>query len=209
MSFTPSDAGFMARAIELAKRGLYTTDPNPRVGCVIVQQDEIVGEGWHQRAGAPHAEIIALQAAGDKAKGATVYLTLEPCCHEGKTPPCTEALIQAGVATVIAADEDNNPQVAGQGLQQLQAAGIKTQVGLLADAAITLACPGPAPLWPGDIPGEPLAPRPTGDAIFNYASSMLGSPVVTLPMMAVDGLPRALSTRLAVAGATWCSGSLA
>ncbi len=126
----------MARAIELAKHGIYTTDPNPRVGCVIVQGEDIVGEGWHERAGESHAEIHALKAAGDRAKGAAVYLTLEPCCHVGKTPPCTDALIAAKVAEIVVAMTDPNPQVAGQGLKQLQDAAIMTRTGLMeAEAA--------------------------------------------------------------------------
>ena len=126
-----ADQRFMARAIQLAQRGLYTTDPNPRVGCVLVKNGEVVGEGWHQRAGKAHAEINALNAAGAQAKDATAYITLEPCCHHGRTPPCSEALIAAGVSRVVAAMEDPNPQVAGQGLAQLQQAGIETRSGVL------------------------------------------------------------------------------
>jgi diaminohydroxyphosphoribosylaminopyrimidine deaminase/5-amino-6-(5-phosphoribosylamino)uracil reductase len=125
------DHRFMARALQLAERGLFSTDPNPRVGCVLVKGNEIVGEGWHQRAGEPHAEINALNVAGDQAKGATAYITLEPCCHHGRTPPCTEALIAAGVSRVVVAMEDPNPQVAGQGLAQLQKAGIETHSGVM------------------------------------------------------------------------------
>jgi len=121
----------MARAIRLAWRGLYTTHPNPRVGCVLVRDDEIVGEGWHRRAGEPHAERLALAAAGEKARGATAYVTLEPCCHHGRTPPCTQGLIEAGVKRVAVAMEDPNPLVAGKGLKQLQASGIDVSVGLL------------------------------------------------------------------------------
>lgn len=131
MSFTATDARHMARALELARRGLYTTDPNPRVGCVVVQDEKIVGEGFHERAGQPHAEINALRAAGDRARGATVYLTLEPCCHHGKTPPCTDALIAAGVARVVAAMQDPNPRVAGQGFAALTQARIKSESGLM------------------------------------------------------------------------------
>ncbi len=138
MGFTSEDYRYMARALQLAERGLYTTDPNPRVGCVIVKDGEIVGEGWHLRAGEPHAEIHALQAAGGKAKGATVYLTLEPCCHHGKTPPCSSALIEAGVACVIAAMEDPHSRVAGQGLQQCRDAGIEVRTGLLQTQARAL-----------------------------------------------------------------------
>jgi len=130
-----ADRRFMARALQLAERGLFTTDPNPRVGCVLVKNNKIVGEGWHQRAGEPHAEINALRAAGrlakNEAKGATAYITLEPCCHHGRTPPCSEALIAAGVSRVVVAMKDPNPQVAGQGLAQLQQAGIETHSGVL------------------------------------------------------------------------------
>jgi diaminohydroxyphosphoribosylaminopyrimidine deaminase/5-amino-6-(5-phosphoribosylamino)uracil reductase len=125
----------MARALRLAERGLLTTDPNPRVGCVLVKEDRIVGEGWHERSGEPHAEIHALQQAGEQAAGATAYVTLEPCCHQGRTPPCTEALIAAGVARVVAAMEDPNPQVAGKGLSVLQQAGIDIRSGVLAAEA--------------------------------------------------------------------------
>lgn len=127
-----TDHIYMARALRLAERGLLTTDPNPRVGCVLVKQGELVGEGWHERAGEPHAEIHALQQAGMQAAGATAYVTMEPCCHQGRTPPCTEALITAGVARVVAALEDPNPQVAGKGLAALQQAGIDTRSGVLA-----------------------------------------------------------------------------
>lgn len=122
---------YMARALRLAEQGLCTTHPNPRVGCVLVRDNEIVGEGWHRAAGEPHAEIHALRAAGERARGATAYVTLEPCCHHGRTPPCSHALIEAGVAKVVAAQEDPNPQVAGQGLRQLAAAGIETASGVL------------------------------------------------------------------------------
>lgn len=128
----------MARAMRLARLGLRTTHPNPRVGCVVVADGEVVGEGWHEKAGAPHAEIIALNQAGDRARGATVYLNLEPCCHQGRTPPCTNALIDAGVVRVVAAMEDPNPQVEGGGVQHLRAAGIDVDVGLMQSAAVTL-----------------------------------------------------------------------
>ena len=136
--FTPEDASFMARAIELAGRGLYTTDPNPRVGCVIVKDRQIIGEGWHQQAGEAHAEVLALQAAGANARGATVFVSLEPCSHHGRTPPCSQALIEAGVDRVVAAMEDPNPRVAGSGLRQLRQAGIVTDCGLLGSAAEAL-----------------------------------------------------------------------
>jgi diaminohydroxyphosphoribosylaminopyrimidine deaminase/5-amino-6-(5-phosphoribosylamino)uracil reductase len=129
------DNRYMAHALRLAERGLYTTDPNPRVGCVLVKADRVVGEGWHERTGEPHAEVHALQEAGAQAAGATAYVTLEPCCHQGRTPPCTEALIAAGVARVVAAMEDPNPHVAGKGLSALRAAGIDTRSGVLAAEA--------------------------------------------------------------------------
>ncbi len=119
----------MARALELAERGLYTTTPNPRVGCVIVRDGAVVGEGWHERAGGPHAEIVALQAAGGRARGATAYVTLEPCHHHGRTPPCDEALIAAGVARVVAAMHDPDPRTAGQGMARLQQAAVKVEMG--------------------------------------------------------------------------------
>jgi diaminohydroxyphosphoribosylaminopyrimidine deaminase/5-amino-6-(5-phosphoribosylamino)uracil reductase len=125
------DAHYMARALELARRGHYTTHPNPRVGCVIVRDGQIVGEGWHIRAGEPHAEVHALRAAGKNARGATAYVTLEPCSHHGRTPPCADALISAGVARVVAAMQDPNPEVAGRGLQRLAQAGIATESGVL------------------------------------------------------------------------------
>ncbi|MEN8214032.1 MAG: bifunctional diaminohydroxyphosphoribosylaminopyrimidine deaminase/5-amino-6-(5-phosphoribosylamino)uracil reductase RibD [Pseudomonadota bacterium] len=121
----------MARALQLAERGLYTTDPNPRVGCVLVRDNKIVGEGWHRRAGLPHAEKVALANAGDNAGGSTAYVTLEPCCHHGRTPPCSDALIAAGVARVVVAMRDPNTLVAGKGLEQLRAAGILVENGLL------------------------------------------------------------------------------
>jgi len=120
----------MARALQLARQGLYTTDPNPRVGCVLVKDGEIIGEGWHQRAGLSHAEVEALNNAPD-AQGATAYVTLEPCSHFGRTPPCCDALINAGVSRVVVAMQDPNPLVAGQGLQKLRAAGIDVVCGVL------------------------------------------------------------------------------
>ncbi len=125
----------MARALALAARGLESTSPNPRVGCVMVQDGDIVGEGWHRRAGEAHAEIRALAAAGERARGATAYVTLEPCSHFGRTPPCADALIEAGVARVVAAMQDPNPLVAGRGLERLRAAGVATASGLLEDEA--------------------------------------------------------------------------
>ena len=135
MTFSAVDHGMMARALQLAERGLWTTSPNPRVGCVLVREGEIVGEGWHERAGEPHAEVHALRAAGELARGATAYVTLEPCSHHGRTPPCAEALIGAGVSRVVAAMRDPNPLVAGNGLAMLQAAGIETACGLLENEA--------------------------------------------------------------------------
>jgi diaminohydroxyphosphoribosylaminopyrimidine deaminase/5-amino-6-(5-phosphoribosylamino)uracil reductase len=137
-SFSADDHRFMARALRLAERGLWTTRPNPRVGCVIVRDGEVVGEGAHQRAGEAHAEVQAVAAAGARARGATAYVTLEPCCHHGRTPPCADALIAAGVGRVVAAMQDPNPRVAGQGLARLQAAGMVAAVGLLAAEAEAL-----------------------------------------------------------------------
>ena len=135
MSIPADDYRLMARALQLAERGLWTTSPNPRVGCVLVRDAQIVGEGWHEKAGEAHAEVNALRAAGDKANGATAYVTLEPCSHYGRTPPCAEALIAAGVSRVVAAMSDPNPLVAGKGMALLQAAGIETASGLLENEA--------------------------------------------------------------------------
>ncbi len=129
------DAFYMARALELARKGVYSTHPNPRVGCVIVRDGEIVGEGWHVRAGEPHAEVHALRQAGEKARGATAYVTLEPCSHHGRTPPCADALVNAGVGRVVAAMQDPNPDVAGRGLLRLMSAGIAVQSGVLESEA--------------------------------------------------------------------------
>ncbi len=126
------DEYYMAHALRLAYRGLYTTDPNPRVGCVLVKAGRIVGEGWHRQAGGPHAEVEALRQAGEQARGADCYVTLEPCCHHGRTPPCTESLIDAGIRKVVAAMSDPNPQVAGKGLARLQQADIEVRCGILA-----------------------------------------------------------------------------
>ena len=135
---TVLDAHYMARAIELARKGLYTTHPNPRVGCVIVRDGQVVGEGWHVRAGEPHAEVHALRAAGELARGATAYVTLEPCSHHGRTPPCAEGLVTAGVARVVAAMQDPNPEVAGRGLKRLTDAGIDVRCGVLETQARAL-----------------------------------------------------------------------
>ncbi|WP_165678299.1 bifunctional diaminohydroxyphosphoribosylaminopyrimidine deaminase/5-amino-6-(5-phosphoribosylamino)uracil reductase RibD [Metapseudomonas otitidis] len=135
---TASDQAFMARALELARKGLYSTHPNPRVGCVIVRDGQVVGEGWHARAGEPHAEVHALRQAGERARGATAYVTLEPCSHHGRTPPCADALVNAGIARVVAAMQDPNPQVAGRGLLRLMDAGIAVQSGVLESEARAL-----------------------------------------------------------------------
>jgi diaminohydroxyphosphoribosylaminopyrimidine deaminase/5-amino-6-(5-phosphoribosylamino)uracil reductase len=133
--FTPADSQWMAHALRLAERGLYSTSPNPRVGCVLVKEGTLIAEGWHERAGEPHAEVHALRTAGSKAHGATAYVTLEPCSHHGRTPPCADALIEAGVARVVAAMRDPNPLVSGQGLHRLRAAGIDVESGLMETAA--------------------------------------------------------------------------
>jgi len=125
----------MAHALRLAERGLYTTQPNPRVGCVIARGETVLGTGWHPRAGEPHAEVFALREAGDAARGATAYVTLEPCAHHGRTPPCADALIAAGVARVVIAHEDPFDKVDGAGIEKLRAAGIGVQIGLMRDAA--------------------------------------------------------------------------
>ena len=135
MSFSANDHAMMARALRLAEQGLFTTSPNPRVGCVIAHDGHVVGEGFHARAGEPHAEVFALREAGDKARGATAYVTLEPCAHTGRTPPCAEALVAAGIARVVAATTDPFPKVDGRGHAALQAAGIVVEAGLLRDAA--------------------------------------------------------------------------
>lgn len=130
--FSKMDFEFMAKAIQLAKLGQYTTPPNPTVGCLIANaKGQVLGQGWHQKAGTGHAEVFALEQAGDKAKGATAYVTLEPCSHFGKTPPCADALIKAGIARVVVAMVDPNPIVSGSGLEKLNAAGIHVEQGLL------------------------------------------------------------------------------
>jgi len=128
---TPDDREHMAHALRLAERGLYTTTPNPRVGCVLVRDNVVIGEGWHARAGEAHAEVVALRAAGEAARGSTAYVSLEPCSHHGRTPPCADALIAAGVRRVVAAVSDPNPRVAGGGLAKLRAAGIEVECGVL------------------------------------------------------------------------------
>ena len=129
------DRAHMVRALELAALGLYTTDPNPRVGCVVANADSVLGEGWHVRAGEPHAEVLALRAAGPQARGASLYVTLEPCSHTGRTPPCADAVIAAGVARVVCCTRDPFPKVAGAGIERLLRAGIAVEVGLFADEA--------------------------------------------------------------------------
>lgn len=133
-----SHIDYMTLALQHAARGRLTVSPNPMVGCVIVKNDQVVGVGHHQRAGEPHAEVYALRDAGDAAKEATAYVTLEPCCHVGRTPPCTQALIQAGIKKVYVACLDPNPLVAGKGITELQAAGMEVEVGLCEEAATQL-----------------------------------------------------------------------
>ncbi|MGA1028961.1 MAG: bifunctional diaminohydroxyphosphoribosylaminopyrimidine deaminase/5-amino-6-(5-phosphoribosylamino)uracil reductase RibD, partial [Burkholderiaceae bacterium] len=136
--FSETDVDFMQKAISLAEHGFFTTTPNPRVGCLIVRDGKVVGQGWHEKAGEAHAEVMALRQAAGRARGATAYVTLEPCNHIGKTGPCTEALIQAGVRAVVAAMEDPNPIVAGKGLARLREAGLDVRCGLLAEQAASL-----------------------------------------------------------------------
>jgi diaminohydroxyphosphoribosylaminopyrimidine deaminase/5-amino-6-(5-phosphoribosylamino)uracil reductase len=128
----------MSRALVLAQRGLFTTDPNPRVGCVLLRDGLVVGEGWHERAGGPHAEVNALAQAGDRARGATAYVSLEPCDHHGRTPPCSLALLAAGVSRVVCAMEDPDPRVSGGGIARLRAQGVAVEVGLMREAAESL-----------------------------------------------------------------------
>ena len=136
--FDAADMGHMQQALALAEKGLWTTTPNPRVGCVLVREGQVVGEGWHAKAGGPHAEVVALQQAAERARGATAFITLEPCAHIGRTGPCTEALIRAGVAMVVVATEDPNPRVSGRGLARLREAGLGVRVGLLSEQAQAL-----------------------------------------------------------------------
>jgi diaminohydroxyphosphoribosylaminopyrimidine deaminase / 5-amino-6-(5-phosphoribosylamino)uracil reductase len=138
------EAAFLDRALELAERGRATTHPNPVVGAVVVAGGEVVGEGWHARKGEPHAEASALAAAGERARGATVYVTLEPCAHHGDTPPCADALIQAGVSTVVAGQQDPNPDVEGGGLEKLRAAGIEVE---LAEGELGFRCRRQVEAW--------------------------------------------------------------
>lgn len=136
--FTPSDCEFMALALRLARRGVYTCHPNPRVGCVLVRDGQVVGQGWHVKAGEEHAEINALADAGDAAQNAVAYVTLEPCSHHGKTPPCSSALIDAGISKMIVAGEDPNPKVGGAGIAELSDAGVDVRIGLMASEAAKL-----------------------------------------------------------------------
>lgn len=138
MTFSAADYRYMARALQLAKKGVGSTAPNPNVGCVLVKNGEVIAEGWHEKAGQPHAEVNALKQAGSNAEGSTAYVTLEPCCHHGKTPPCTDALIKAKVTRVVAAMVDPHSKVAGQGLKILAQAGITVEQGLLQQQAIEL-----------------------------------------------------------------------
>jgi diaminohydroxyphosphoribosylaminopyrimidine deaminase/5-amino-6-(5-phosphoribosylamino)uracil reductase len=131
MSFSATDHTMMARALRLAERGAYTTRPNPMVGCVVARKDKVVGEGYHVRAGEPHAEAFALRQAGEKARGATAYVTLEPCAHQGRTPPCADALVAAGITRVVAASSDPYAAVDGEGFRKLMASGVEVEKGLL------------------------------------------------------------------------------
>ena len=135
MTFSRFDHECMATALRLARRGLFTTDPNPRVGCVIAGGDGVAGRGWHEKAGGAHAEVAALREAGESARGKTAYITLEPCNYHGRTPPCVDALLEAGIKRVVVAAKDPNPQVNGNGLQRLQKAGVKVETGLMAGEA--------------------------------------------------------------------------
>ena len=141
MSTAEWDRRWMARALELALRGQGAVEPNPLVGCVIADRDRLVGEGWHTRFGGPHAEIEALRAAGAAAAGGTLYVTLEPCCHHGKTPPCTDAVVRAGIGRVVVAHQDPFPLVAGRGIAQLRESGIQVEAGLLEQDALELNAP--------------------------------------------------------------------
>ncbi len=132
------DHQMMARALDLAAEGRHSTSPNPMVGCVVVKEGKIIGTGWHERAGKPHAEVLAIEAAGEASRGATAYVNLEPCCHTGRTGPCTDVLIRAGVSRVVVAISDPNPKVDGMGIQALRTEGIHVDVGVLADEAESL-----------------------------------------------------------------------
>ncbi|GAB4177453.1 MAG: bifunctional diaminohydroxyphosphoribosylaminopyrimidine deaminase/5-amino-6-(5-phosphoribosylamino)uracil reductase RibD [Wenzhouxiangellaceae bacterium] len=138
--FSATDHALMAEALRWARKGLYSTAPNPRVGCIIARDGQVLGRGFHERAGSAHAEVVALAEAGSQATGATAYVTLEPCAHQGRTPPCADALIQAGLRRVVVAAEDPDPRVNGQGIRRLREAGIPCDVGLMRQSAIDLNC---------------------------------------------------------------------
>jgi len=133
--FSAADRELMRQALALAGRGLYTTTPNPRVGCVVARDGAVVGVGWHEKTGLPHAEVLAMKEAGQRARGATLYVNLEPCSHHGRTPPCVDAIIPSGVRRVVAAMQDPNPRVAGEGFAKLRAAGIEVESGLMEEEA--------------------------------------------------------------------------
>ena len=135
MRWTATDSSCMSRALELAEKGRFTTHPNPRVGCVITRNGKVLGTGWHKKAGSPHAEINALNDASCDLRGATAYVSLEPCTHHGRTPPCTEAIIRSGISRVVIAASDPNPQVSGAGIKALREAGISVDTGLMAEPA--------------------------------------------------------------------------
>lgn len=139
--FDDADRRAMGRALTLARRGRSTTAPNPMVGSVVVRNGEVVGEGWHRRAGGEHAEVVALDRAGDRARGGTLYVTLEPCNHDGRTPPCAGRIVESGVRRVVFAHRDPNPEVAGGGAERLRAAGLRVESGLLADQAVEMNVP--------------------------------------------------------------------
>jgi diaminohydroxyphosphoribosylaminopyrimidine deaminase/5-amino-6-(5-phosphoribosylamino)uracil reductase len=141
MTFSDADSRFMQRALELAIRGQGSVEPNPMVGAVVAQGEEIVAEGWHARFAGPHAEIEAIRAAGDRARGGTLYVSLEPCCHHGKTPPCTDAIVAAGISRVVTAMQDPFPKVSGGGIGQLRSAGIQVEIGPCEAAARALNAP--------------------------------------------------------------------
>lgn len=135
MSTTNQDQHYMSKALELARRGLFSTSPNPRVGCVLVKDNQVISEGWHERTGDVHAEAMAIEKATTSLKGVECYVTLEPCNHQGNTPPCTEAIINSGISRVVIAMEDPNPMVAGTGIKKLQQAGLTVETGLMEDEA--------------------------------------------------------------------------
>ncbi|MGQ0428505.1 MAG: bifunctional diaminohydroxyphosphoribosylaminopyrimidine deaminase/5-amino-6-(5-phosphoribosylamino)uracil reductase RibD [Gammaproteobacteria bacterium] len=208
---TAADLRHMARALELAGRGLWTTDPNPRVGCVIAEGARVLAEGWHERAGGPHAEAMALAALGGRAPGATAYVTLEPCCHHGRTPPCADALIAAGVRRVVYAVRDPNPRISGGGAARLEAAGIAAQGGLMQGEARALnpgflsrferGRPWVRVLLPGARPGEAAeALRARAGAVLTGSGTVLADDPrldVRLPGSQRQPLRVVLDSRLA------------